>query len=80
MRRNLNGSNDGDRQMVAILAAVLADGLASVEAACGDRAKVERRRTRAPHAVAELGEAVILLDVEVVIVGERRETQSHQGH
>lgn len=33
VRRKLKGSNDGDRQMVAILSAVLADGLASVEAA-----------------------------------------------
>jgi hypothetical protein len=36
VRHKLNGSNDGDRQMVAILAAVLADGLTSVEAACGE--------------------------------------------
>jgi transposase len=36
VRHKLNGSNDGDRQMVAILAAVLTDGLASVEAACGE--------------------------------------------
>ena len=34
VRRKLTGSNDGDRQMVAILAAVLTDGLPSVEAAC----------------------------------------------
>jgi hypothetical protein len=36
VRHKLNGSNDGDRQMVAILAAVLADGLTRVEAACGE--------------------------------------------
>jgi hypothetical protein len=30
------GSDDGDRQMVKILAAVLSDGLAAVEAACSD--------------------------------------------
>ena len=36
VRHKLNGSNDGDRQMVAILAAVLTDGLTSVEAACGE--------------------------------------------
>jgi hypothetical protein len=36
VRHKLNGSNDGDRQMVAILSAVLTDGLASVEAACGE--------------------------------------------
>jgi len=34
VRRRLKGSDDGDRQMVAILAAVLTDGLAAVEAAC----------------------------------------------
>ena len=34
VRRKLTGSNDGDRQMVAILAAVLTDGLSAVEAAC----------------------------------------------
>jgi transposase len=34
VRRKLRGSNDGDRQMVAILSAVLTDGLSTVEAAC----------------------------------------------
>jgi transposase len=34
IRRKLAGSADGDRQMVAILAAVLSDGLRAVEAAC----------------------------------------------
>jgi transposase len=34
IRRKLSGSNDGDRQMVKILAAVLSDGLPAVEAAC----------------------------------------------
>src|SRR3954453_3454112 len=34
VRRKLAGSNDGDRQMVAILATVLNDGLPAVEAAC----------------------------------------------
>jgi transposase len=34
VRRKLAGSDDGDRQMVAILAAVLTDGLLAVEAAC----------------------------------------------
>ncbi len=33
VRRRLTGSDDGDRQMVAILAAVLTDGLPAVEAA-----------------------------------------------
>ena len=34
VRHKLVGSNDGDRQMVKILAAVLTDGLPAVEAAC----------------------------------------------
>src|SRR4051794_37632297 len=34
IRRKLAGSADGDRQMVAILATVLSDGLPAVEAAC----------------------------------------------
>jgi hypothetical protein len=32
MRRKLQGSDDGDRQMVKVLSAVLTDGLAAVEA------------------------------------------------
>jgi transposase len=36
VRRKLAGSNDGDRQMVKVLAAVLSDGLAAVEAACAE--------------------------------------------
>jgi hypothetical protein len=36
VRRRLKGSDDGDRQMVKILAAVLTDGLAAVEAACAE--------------------------------------------
>jgi hypothetical protein len=36
VRRKLRGSDDGDRQMVDILAAVLMDGLAAVEAACNE--------------------------------------------
>ena len=34
VRHKLAGSDDGDRQMVAILATVLSDGLPAVEAAC----------------------------------------------
>jgi len=34
IRHKLGGSDDGDRQMVKILAAVLSDGLPAVEAAC----------------------------------------------
>jgi transposase len=36
VRRKLAGSNDGDRQMVKVLAAVLTDGLPAVEAACAE--------------------------------------------
>jgi hypothetical protein len=36
IRRKLAGSNDGDRQMVSILATVLTDGLVAVEAACAE--------------------------------------------
>jgi hypothetical protein len=36
VRRKLKGSDDGDRQMVKILSAVLTDGLATVEAACAE--------------------------------------------
>jgi len=36
VRRRLKGSDDGDRQMVKILSAVLTDGLAAVEAACAE--------------------------------------------
>ena len=36
VRRLLRGSDDGDRQMVAILSAVLTDGLPAVEAACAE--------------------------------------------
>jgi len=36
VRRKLRGWDDGDRQMVKILAAVLTDGLAAVEAACAE--------------------------------------------
>ena len=36
VRRKLRGFDDGDRQMVKILSAVLSDGLAAVEAACAE--------------------------------------------
>jgi Transposase and inactivated derivatives len=36
VRRKLVGSDDGDRQMVKVLAAVLEDGLTAVEAACAE--------------------------------------------
>jgi transposase len=36
IRRKLRGSDDGDRQMVKVLSAVLTDGLSAVEAACAE--------------------------------------------
>ena len=36
VRRKLKGSDDGDRQMVKVLTAVLTDGLSAVEAACAE--------------------------------------------
>jgi transposase len=36
VRRKLKGTDDGDRQMVKVLTAVLTDGLAAVEAACAE--------------------------------------------
>jgi transposase len=36
VRRKLKGSDDGDRQMVKVLSAVLSDGLTAVEAACAE--------------------------------------------
>jgi hypothetical protein len=36
VRRKLKGVDDGDRQMVDILAAVMPDGLPAVEAACAE--------------------------------------------
>ncbi len=36
IRRKLKGSDDGDRQMVKILSAVLTDGLATVDTACAE--------------------------------------------
>jgi hypothetical protein len=36
IRRKLAGADDGNRQMVDILTAVLADGLPAVEAACAE--------------------------------------------
>jgi hypothetical protein len=36
MRRKLQGSDEGDRQIVKVRSAVLTDGLAAVEAACAE--------------------------------------------
>ena len=57
VRRKLKGSDDGDRQMVKVLAAVLTDGLAAVEAACGEA----------------LGEGVHSADVILNILARRRD-------
>jgi transposase len=57
VRRKLAGSNDGDRQMVKILAAVLTDGLPAVEAAC----------------VQALAEGVHSADVVLNILARRRD-------
>jgi transposase len=57
VRRQLAGSADGDRQMVAILSAVLSDGLAAVETAC----------------LAALREGVHSADVILNILARRRE-------
>jgi transposase len=57
VRRKLKGSEDGDRQMVKVLSAVLIDGLAAVEAACAEA----------------LGEGVHSADVVLNILSRRRE-------
>jgi transposase len=60
VRRKLACAEDGDRQMVKILAAVLSDGLAAVEAACAEA----------------LGEGVHSADVILNILARRRERLS----
>ena len=60
VRRKLAGAADGDRQMVAILAAVLSDGLPAVEAAC----------------LEALREGVHSADVILNILARRREPVS----
>jgi transposase len=57
VRRKLRGFDDGDRQMVKILSAVLTDGLAAVEAACA----------------AALADGVHSADVVLNILSRRRE-------
>jgi transposase len=57
VRRKLRGFDDGDRQMVKILSAVLTDGLAAVEAACA----------------AALADSVHSADVILNILSRRRE-------
>ena len=60
VRRKLAGSDDGDRQMVKILAAVLTDGLPAVEAACAEA----------------LGEGVHSADVILNILARRRDPRT----
>ena len=72
VRRRLKGSDDGDRQMVKILSAVLSDGLAAVEAACAEALAggvhsadvvlniLARRRDPAPAATIPAPEALRL--------------------
>ena len=72
VRARLAGTDDGDRQMVKILAAVLTDGLAAVEAACGESLNANvasadvilnalaRRQQPAPVAPAETPERLSL--------------------
>lgn len=57
IRRKLQGFDDGDRQMVKILSAVLSDGLAAVESACA----------------AALADGVHSADVVLNILSRRRE-------
>jgi transposase len=57
IRRKLAGSDDGDRQMVNILTAVLSDGLPAVEVACA----------------AALSEGVHSADIVLNILARRRE-------
>ena len=57
IRRKLRGSDDGDRQMVKVLSAVLTDGLATVEAACAEA----------------LGDGVHSADVVLNILARRRD-------
>jgi hypothetical protein len=72
IRKHLSGTNDGDRQMVAILNAVLIDGLAEVEAACAEAVRsgacskdvvlniLGRRRDRPPPLTIVTPDTLIL--------------------
>ena len=62
IRRKLAGSDEGDRQMVKILAAVLSDGLPEVEAACAQA----------------LAENVHSADVVLNILARRRDPRRHR--
>jgi transposase len=77
VRRKLRGSDDGDRQMVDILTAVLTDGLATVEAACTESLEqgthsadvilniLTRKRDTAPPVTIMAPEALRLRHVPV---------------
>jgi hypothetical protein len=77
VRRRLAGSDDGDRQMVAILAAVLMDGLPAVETACAEALEngvhsadvilniLARRRDPEPAALIATPEALRLTHAPV---------------
>ena len=72
VRRKLAGSNEGDRQMVKILAAALDDGLSAVEAACAEALShgvhsadvilniLARRREPPPPPAIQIPEALTL--------------------
>ena len=76
-RRKLAGSDEGDRQMVKILAAVLEDGLTTVEAACAEALSqgvhsadvilniLARRREPPPPPVIHTPEALTLRHMPV---------------
>jgi hypothetical protein len=53
--RKLAGSNDGDRQMVKILAPVLADGLPAVRSACGGKVGHALKRKHRPEITCSSG-------------------------
>ena len=72
VRQKLRSTKDGDRQMVAILTAVLADGLTAVEAACAEALgaglyssdvvlnALSRQRPNAPAPVIPTPDALVL--------------------
>ena len=77
VRRKLAGSDEGDRQMVKVLAAVLEDGLTTVEAACAEAMSqgvhsadvilniLARRREPPPPPVIHTPEALTLRHMPV---------------
>jgi transposase len=77
VRQKLRGAEDGDRQMVKILAAVLTDGLTEVEAACAEALSaglcgsdvvlnvLSRQRPTAPAAAIAVPDALILRQTPV---------------